>query len=678
MWAWLILLVMIGLGWHVAALHHWVPAVPWNGAAAWHALWSPLPSAVPRSSGALQRIPGQPSSLKGVVGPSHHVPIAWGTIGWGVGWGLGGLWVLIGTLAWLYHTPASVRNGQTWRDWMFWRWPMIVLGTLTHQPSWVTEAFHRYHRTWTTAENPPGIDATWSTVAHVLDAGLARSLGDAIWMTGPDGGPVRRIQIVADGDGVHPAWPHGFDAEMMQAWMQWATQWAEIALHHAGVPGSWTVSDEGVVRRGRDPQHGPSPQVISGDLPSPVSRTMRDGLSDTTRWGAQGLTWQDLRSVAPNPLPLLTTPLPTDRVQEVVQVLAHLGFPDVEAIGGQRGLTVDVVKIRPPAALAKRILAESATLAGQLGHGDLPLRMTYVDGEPGVIAVERPRPDRQFVDLVTAFARTDPKDRQKIQRMALPVCCLVQANGIPFWSDAATWPHLLAGGTTGGGKTMTLAGWLASLMMTVPPSQLRITLVDLKAGSSFPWAKQMPHVDALLTTPTEVCTLVAQWVDEADTRFAAFAEGGVEDLRAALAAGWTQYPYRMLVIDEFKDLKDQLDHDKDALKDLERNIGRLGQKARGAGLLLWIITQHPMAVAIGSTLKANLPSRLALKVTSTSASQVILDSPGAEMLLGQGDALFKDSTMGVAVRGQTPFVTSNVWHVIRQGWSPDIAHRDHA
>lgn len=599
--------------------------------------------------------------------PSHHVPIAWGAIGWGVGLGLGGLWVLIGTLAWLYHTPASVRNGQTWRDWMLWRWPMIVLGTLTHQPSWVTEAFHRYHRTWTAGGNSTGIDPTWQTVAHVLDAGLARSLGDAIWMTGPDGGPVRRIQIVADGGGVHPAWSHGFDAEMMQAWMQWATQWAEIALHHAGVPGSWTVSDEGVVHRGRDPQHGPSQQVVSGDLPSPASRTTQDGLSDTTRWGAQGLTWQDLRSAAPNPLPLLTTPLPADRVQEVVQVLAHLGFPDVEAIGGQRGLTVDVAKIRPPAALAKRILAESATLAGQLGHGNLPLRMTYVDGEPGVIAVERPRPDRQFVDLVTALARTDPDDRQKIQRMAVPICLGVTPNGRVVWSDITTWPHCLIGGSTNSGKTTVISSMLTSITITMSPSDLRITVVDPKAGSSFPWIYHMPHVDAVLLDPEDVVALVAQWADEQETRYKQFAKLKVPDLITARQRGILSLPYRLLVIDEYKDLKDHLD--KETLKEFERNIGRLGQKARGAGFYLWIATQHPLANIISSPLKANLPTRIALLTSSTSDSQVILDRPGAETLLGKGDALFLPADATEPIRIQAPIVSQeSLWTYIIEAW----------
>ncbi|WP_430626558.1 FtsK/SpoIIIE domain-containing protein [Sulfobacillus thermotolerans] len=500
--------------------------------------------------------------------------------------------------------------------------------------------------------------------AHVLDAGFATSKPDVAWTTLPDGTTARRMTVVAADGLIHPHWAMGFHAGTMQEWVQWATQWAETALHHAGITGTWTVSAEGIVRRGRESASSPR-----GEDAPPVEppKSTVEGLPDATQWGQDGLRWGQLRAAAADPLPVLSGPIPPERVQDVVRVLGHLGFPDTVAIGGQRGLTVDVAKIRPPAALAKRILGESATLAGQLGHGELPLRMAYVEGAPGVIAVERPRPDRQFVDLVTALARTDKQTRQSLKNMALPVCCLVKSDGTPFWSDAATWPHLLAGGTTGGGKTVSLVGWLASLMITVPPTRLRISLVDPKAGASFPWAKHAPHVDALVKTPQEVCQLVAQWADEADARFEEFAHGGVEDLAAAMAAGWTQYPYRLLVVDEYKDLKDQLE--KDDLKELERNIGRLGQKARGAGLLLWIATQHPLAETIDSTLKANLPTRLALKVANTVGSQVILDSPGAETLLGRGDALFKSSSMGVAIRGQTPLATEGVWQVIRDGWA---------
>lgn len=276
-----------------------------------------------------------------------------------------------------------------------------------------------------------------------------------------------------------------------------------------------------------------------------------------------------------------------------------------------------------------------------------------------------------FIDLMVAMAHKDNGTQQVVKKMALPVCCLVEADESALWSDAAAWPNLLVGGTTGSGKTVTLTSWLASLMMGVSPSQLRVTLADpVCVGTTFPWAKSAPHVDALLTTPVEVQPLVAQWANEADARLAAFETGGVENVKAAIAAGWTQYPYRILVIDEYKGLKEQMEPDD--LKAMEHDIERLSQQALETGLLLWITTQHTMVETIHSTFKANLPARLALKMASAAASQIILDDTGAETLLGKGDALFRSTPGESPVRGQIPLATEGVWQAIRDKWTKGV------
>lgn len=663
----IVLGILTILGWMALAHYGFVAPIHWH----WHAAVQSLSQPLSQAASPSPQKTGITKTVLSSTGTVHHaIPpvqgIAWQDPLMLVLLGILVAWILWGTILWLYNAPAAARRWRVWTDWILLRWPIITASYLSHREAWRTDGWHRHQRTWVAASSPTMTDALESQAAMVLDTGFAHSEPDAVWFAQADGMMARRIVIVADAVGIHPQWPQGFHAKAMQSWVQWATQWAEIALHHAGIPGTWTVNPEGIVRRSLrknsvTPDDNEEPPIVE-----PPPKPKVGGLAETVRWGKNGLTWGQLQQVAPDPIPVLSAPIPPERVQEVVEVLGKLGFPDTKAIGGQRGLTVDVVKIQPPAALAKRILAESATLAGQLGHGELPLRMAYVEGEAGVIAVERPRPDRQFVNLITALARTDHETRQSLCNMALPVCCLVKADGSVLWSDAATWPHLLAGGTTGGGKTVTIAGWLTSLMITVPPSQLRMTLVDLKAGSSFPWAKSVPHVDALLTTPSEVQQLVTQWSEEMDVRYTAFAEGGVTDLKAAMAAGWAQYPYRLLVIDEFKDLKDQME--KDDLKEMERALGRLVQKARGAGFFVWIATQHALAQTIDSTVKTNLDARLALKASSSSASYVILDDTGAETLLGNGDVLFRNAPGKPPVRGQAPLATENVWQAIQNGW----------
>jgi S-DNA-T family DNA segregation ATPase FtsK/SpoIIIE len=477
---------------------------------------------------------------------------------------------------------------------------------------------------------------------------------------GPGGVRRRRIVIVAAPDGIRPEWPMGFHAATMEAWRQWAERWAAVALHHGGIAGAWAVDAHGVVRPAE-----PKPAAMPKAPARPPEAPRAPG--PQTRWGAAGLPWGRVAGAAPDPLPPLAAPLPPERVQDVIAALAMLGIPDVRGEGGVRGLAVDTTWIRPHPTQAQRVLRMGEALAGQLGHGSQPLRIAYVQGKPGVLAVERPRPDRQFVELLAAAAQTPARVRQALAQWALPICCGVAPDGTVVWQDAAGWPHLLAGGTTGGGKTTALAAWLGSLCLTTPPEDVEIAIVDPKAGSQFPWAAGMPHVRRVLTDPAEVAALVAEWAAEADRRYAAFARLGVADLRAARGKGAVGWAYRLLVVDEYKDLKDQLDAD--AVKDLERDIGRLGQKARGAGIHVWLATQHPLAETLSSPLKANLPARLALTVASATASRVILDDVGAEALTGKGDALFWHAeAQRTPIRIQTPWVADATWAAIQAGW----------
>lgn len=659
-----VLAVMGVIGWGILGHFGVVPALHWHGQAAWRALWgghtasasgSPPSSVTPHAS----RVPSSP-----VFALPH---VAWGTLGIVILLMALIVWILWGTVIWLYNTPASVRRGAVWQDWMLWRWPIITAAQITGHPAWIAEAWTRHKRLWAVVPvSDPATDIL-QQAARILDTGFATSHPEAVYMPGADGLQVRRVTIVADGQGIHPQWAAGLHAQTMTEWNKWAAQWAEIALHHAGIIGTWSVDAEGVIRHQASRAASPPPPPPEKPESSSHSPDL-NGLDPATKWGTQSLPWSVLAPAAPHPLPALTYPLPESRVVEVVRALETLGVPDTQPEGGLRGLSVDLVQIRPVPTLGKRVLMERGALAGQLGHGDVPLRIYYVQGQPGVMTVERPREDRQFVDLATAIARTSADDRRRLAHMAIPICLGVTPTGRVIWSDITTWPHCLIGGTTGSGKTTVLSSLLTCLTITMPPADLRITIVDPKYGSQFPWVHHMPHIDNILAEPNDVVPLLAQWADEQEERYKQFAEWGVPDLITARQRGLGSLPYRLLLIDEYKDIKDRLD--KDALKDFDRDFGRLGQKARGAGFYLWVATQHPLANTLSSTLKANLLTRIALKTSSASDSQVILDASGAETLLGKGDAFFRPVDGPEPIRIQTSAVLNEaLWNLIVNGWN---------
>ncbi|AEJ40824.1 cell division protein FtsK/SpoIIIE [Sulfobacillus acidophilus TPY] len=538
---------------------------------------------------------------------------SWEIMGeWGLGLGLL-IWGLWGTLLWAYNTSPAHRTWSRWGDWMLWRWPIVTAGLLFRRPDWVTEAWRR-HRALQDDRGPtlaPTIPPTWMRAAQALDQGFAQSLPDVAWMTTEDGQRTRRMHIVATPSGIGPQWPHGFHAPTMEHWREWAAQWGPTVLVHAGVGDAWQLDAWGFFHplptSGESVQPIPGPISTTGNLPPSPPSASAVPLSPATQWGRHSLKWGDLMALAPESAPPLAEPLEPARIEDVISVLNRLGLPGAKPIGGFRGLTVDIIEIRPEPAWANRLLTPTMamTLAGQLGHGDVPLNIHYVRGKPGVVAIERPRPDRRFVDLMTVLAQTPTDTRRQLQGMAIPICLGVTPDGQVVWSDMTTWPHCLIGGTTNSGKTTVISSLLTSLTITMPPSDLRITIVDPKHGSQFPWVHHMPHIDAVLLEPDDVVALVAQWADEQEERYKQFAELGVPDLITARQRGMVSLPYRLLVIDEYKDLKDRLD--KDAIKEFERNIGRLGQKARGAGFYLWIATQHPLANIISSPLKSKSP-----------------------------------------------------------------------
>jgi DNA segregation ATPase FtsK/SpoIIIE, S-DNA-T family len=234
-------------------------------------------------------------------------------------------------------------------------------------------------------------------------------------------------------------------------------------------------------------------------------------------------------------------------------------------------------------------------------------------------------------------------------------------SGTPIYADLARMPHLLVAGATGSGKTIGLTNIIISLLYKNPPSRLRLILVDPKRVE-FPVYNDLPHLLTPVIFDTQKTLNALKWlIKEMDRRFSVFSDARVRDIRgyhvyyaAERKKGKEdaeEIPYIITVIDELADLMAARG------KDLEGMIVRLAQMARAVGIHLVLATQRPSVEVITGLIKANMPSRIAFQVASQIDSRTILDSGGAEKLLGQGDMLFVSSEFSKPRRIQGAYIS---------------------
>ncbi len=219
---------------------------------------------------------------------------------------------------------------------------------------------------------------------------------------------------------------------------------------------------------------------------------------------------------------------------------------------------------------------------------------------------------------------------------SLPVALGKDISGRAVFFDMAEMPHLLVAGTTGSGKSVMLNGLLTSLLLTTDPRQVKMVLIDPKRVELSQFAR-VPHLITPVVTDVKKAANALSWaVAEMERRYEVLEKFGVRSLD-----GYNekrpekQMPYVIVVIDELADLM------MTSAAKVEDAVIRLAQKARAVGIHLVVATQRPSVDVITGMIKANVPSRIAFAVSSQVDSRVILDTPGAEALLGQGDMLFK-------------------------------------
>ena len=280
------------------------------------------------------------------------------------------------------------------------------------------------------------------------------------------------------------------------------------------------------------------------------------------------------------------------------------------------------------------------------------------------IGIEVPNTERDLISLGDVL-RSDVARRDD---QPLSVALGVDIAGEPSLVDLTTMPHLLVSGSTGSGKSVTLNGMIASVLMRARPDQVRMLLIDPKRVELGVY-EGAPHLLApVVTDPRRAADAVAWCVKEMEQRYELLALLGFRNIdgyndaydRGELAErpgpdGTTippkRLPYILLVIDELADLMLV------APRDVEDAICRIAQMARAVGIHMVIATQRPSVDVITGLIKANIPSRLALAVASQTDSRTILDAGGAEKLVGRGDMLFLPASQGKPSRMQGCWVT---------------------
>ncbi len=250
--------------------------------------------------------------------------------------------------------------------------------------------------------------------------------------------------------------------------------------------------------------------------------------------------------------------------------------------------------------------------------------------------------------------------------------------GNPFVSDLSKMPHLLVAGATGAGKSVGLNSILLSLLYTTYPEDMQLLLIDPKRIEMAVYA-DLPHLVHPVVTEMQHAKTALDWaVHEMDSRYAAMAKLGVRNILgynqklAAFGADKPQdladlehMPYLVIIIDELADLM------LTAAREVETSIVRLAQLARAAGIHMVLATQRPSVDVVTGLIKANFPCRISFQVSSKHDSRTILDTVGAEHLLGKGDMLFKPSG-GRIMRLHGPFVPDEEVQAVVEHWKSQL------
>jgi DNA segregation ATPase FtsK/SpoIIIE, S-DNA-T family len=335
---------------------------------------------------------------------------------------------------------------------------------------------------------------------------------------------------------------------------------------------------------------------------------------------------------------------------------------DGEVVGIESGPVITLYDVRlAPGTKVSAVSAVSSDIARALKAVNIRIVANQMGRD--TIGVEVPNAQKEKVRLKELMSKTE-----KFSSMKLPMFMGKDAAGEPLIEDLAKMPHMLIAGTTGSGKSVCMNTIIMSFLYTKKPSELKMVLVDPKMVEMSQF-KDIPHLMCPVVTEMGKAAAILEWAcTKMDERYELLAEAGCRDIASYNDLSWEELkerlnvksdeegsriprklPYMVFIIDELADLMM-------TAKEVESHIIRIAQKARAVGMHLILATQRPQANVVTGLIKSNMPCRVAFRVNSGMDSRIVLDSKGAELLLGHGDMLFLNPRTNKLSRAQGTLV----------------------
>lgn len=343
---------------------------------------------------------------------------------------------------------------------------------------------------------------------------------------------------------------------------------------------------------------------------------------------------------------------------------------EAEVTGIRKGPVVTMFEILPaPGVKLSKIVALQDNIALRLAASSVRI-VAPIPGKHAV-GIEVPNADRSVVSFKEIVEEANPA----FDKMAIPVILGKDISGEPQIIDLAKTPHILIAGSTGAGKSVCVNSMILSILYKRSPNQVKLILIDPKIVE-LKLYNDIPHLlTPVITEPKRALQALQYCLCEMERRYALLDGMGVRDITSynrritERKVMQEKLPYIVIIIDEFADLMATTG------KELESNVARLAAMSRAVGIHLVLATQRPSVNVITGLIKANIPSRIAFMVASRTDSNIIIDSVGAEKLLGKGDMLYASATDPYPTRIQGTLVSDDevekVVDYVKQYGEPD-------